>query len=77
MSPGVDKTPSTHWFGCWKVHEGCRASGKEKVLEFFEEKKGTWHYSDIAETLGYDLELVVDICDELEKDGEIGEITFV
>ena len=41
-----------------------------EILELFSNEQ-TLYYSDIAERLGLDLELVVDICKELENRGEI------
>jgi hypothetical protein len=46
---------------------------KREVLELFQ-AGGTFFYSDIAERLRLDLPMVVEICQELEEEGEIGEI---
>ena len=46
--------------------EVSREEVKEKVLKLFEDK-GELDYGDIFEKLGFDLKLIVEICDELEK----------
>ena len=43
-----------------------------KEIEGLFKKGETLYYSDIAERLGLDLEVVVDICNELEDKGIIG-----
>lgn len=48
-----------------------RDQAMKEIIDLF--KKGeTLYYSDIAKQLGLDLELVVDICSELEDKGHIG-----
>ena len=49
---------------------GDRWEAKQKIERLFEKGKTLW-YSDIAELLGLDLGLVVDICKELELEGKI------
>jgi len=43
---------------------------KKEILELFS-KGQTLYYSDIAEQLGLDLRLVVEICNKLQTEGEI------
>ncbi|MCK4404541.1 MAG: hypothetical protein KAW02_05565 [candidate division Zixibacteria bacterium] len=43
---------------------------KKEIVKLFQ-KSGSLYYSDIAEQLRLDLELVVDLCAELEKEGKI------
>jgi len=43
---------------------------KKEIAELFD-KSGTLYFSDIAEMLRLDLELVVQLCEELEKEGKI------
>jgi regulator of replication initiation timing len=52
------------------LREISREKAKEEIRQLFS-SGGTLYYSDIAEELRLDLELVVDICDELQKDEEI------
>ena len=49
---------------------GNRWESKQKIEQLFKKGKPLW-YSDIAETLGLSLELVVDLCKELELEGKI------
>ena len=44
---------------------------KQAIRELFSNGQ-TFYYSDIAEQLDVDLKSVVDVCRELQKDGEIG-----
>jgi len=48
-----------------------RKEAMKEIQELFKEGE-TLYYSDIAERLKLDLELVVDICNELESNGIIG-----
>lgn len=48
-------------------------TAKKEVLELFEQK-GELDYGDIIETLGLDLEIIVDVCRELQEEGRIQEI---
>lgn len=49
---------------------------KQEVEELFSSSKKDLYYSDIMEKLGLDLELVVEICKELIKEGKIEDITL-
>ena len=49
---------------------GDRWEAKRKIEGLFKKGKLLW-YSDIAEILGLDLKLVVDICKELVEEGKI------
>ncbi len=49
-----------------------REEAKSEIIKLFQ-KGGVHDYGEIAETLQIDLPLVVDICNELEKEGHIGE----
>lgn len=49
---------------------GDRWEAKQKIERLFKERKELW-YSDIAEILGLDLKLIVDICRELVEEGKI------
>ena len=53
---------------------GNKWESKQKIERLFKKCKTLW-YSDIAETLGLDLELVVDICEELIEEGKIKDAT--
>lgn len=46
---------------------------KEQILKLFEEK-GELDYIEIVSTLDLDLKLVVEICEELEKEKKIGVV---
>ena len=48
-----------------------REEAKKEIRELFQTGE-TLFYSDIATRLGLDLKLVVDICDELVEEGEVG-----
>lgn len=47
-----------------------KEQAKQEILELFQ-SAGTLFYSDIAERLRIDLPVVVEICQELEEEGEI------
>lgn len=49
-----------------------RKQAKEEIYQLFRESKKTLFYSDVAEQLNLDLELAVELCNELEKEGAIG-----
>jgi dCTP deaminase len=49
-----------------------RQQAKAEILDLFKNSNETLFYSDIAERLRLDLELVVELCNELEKEGCIG-----
>jgi len=53
------------------LREISREEAKEEIRQLFLNGR-TLYYSDIAEELGLDLKLVVDICHELQESGEIG-----
>ncbi len=53
------------------LREISREEAKEEIRRLFSSGK-TFYYSDIAQELGLDLEMVVGICNELQKQGEIG-----
>ena len=46
-----------------------------EIVQLFKQSKKPLFYSDVAERLNLDLELVVELCNELEKDGQIGVLT--
>ena len=48
-----------------------REQAKQEIMELFQTGE-TLYYSDIAQRLRIDLPLVVEICQELENEGEIG-----
>lgn len=52
------------------LRETPRDQAKKEIAELFQ-KTGSLYYSDIAEQLRLDLELVVDICAELKNEGKI------
>ena len=52
------------------LRELTRDEAKTEILELFSRQQALY-YSDIAEQLRLDLELVVDICNELESAGEV------
>jgi oligoendopeptidase F len=52
------------------LREISKEEAKKEIRQLFSEGK-TLYYSDIAEHLGLDLQLVVEICNELQKSGEI------
>lgn len=47
-----------------------REKAKKEIVELFQESE-TLYFSDIAERLRLDLELVVELCAELQKEGKI------
>lgn len=49
-----------------------RTQAKEEILELFKSARNPLYYSDVAEQLSFDLELVVELCHELETAGQIG-----
>lgn len=51
-----------------------REEAKREVLDLFQSTTGPLFYSDIAERLQMDLEQVLDITNELEREGLIGEL---
>ena len=56
------------------IVSGNRWECKRKVEKLFNKKKELW-YSDIARTLGLSLKLVVDLCEELELEGKIENVS--
>lgn len=52
------------------LREISREQAKQEVQQLFSSRR-TLYYSDIAKELSLDLELVVDICRELEENGEV------
>lgn len=52
------------------LREVSREEAKQEIRQLFSSGQ-TLYYSDIAEELRLDLKLVVDICEELQKDEEI------
>ena len=54
-----------------------RAQAKNEILKLFKSAKETLFYSDVAEQLSLDLELVVELCHELETEGQIGVLNQV
>ena len=52
------------------LREISKEEAEKEILELFS-KGHTLYYSDIAEQLGLDLKLVVEICNELQSRGEI------
>lgn len=53
-----------------------KKQAKDEIVRLFKESKRTLFYSDVAEQLNLDLELVVELCNELEKQGTIGVLGF-
>ena len=51
-----------------------RSQAKEEILNLFKKSKKTLFYSDVAERLSLNLELVVALCNELESEGRIGAL---
>lgn len=49
-----------------------RDDAKHEILELFKNAKKSLFYSDVAEQLQLDLELVLELCLELENEGHIG-----
>ncbi len=52
-----------------------RKQAKKEIYQLFRDSKHTLFYSDVAEQLNLDLELAVELCNELEKEGAIGVLT--
>jgi dCTP deaminase len=52
-----------------------RSQAKDEILALFKKSRKTLFYSDLAEQLNLDLELVVELCNELEGEGCIGVLT--
>jgi regulator of replication initiation timing len=52
------------------LREISKEEAKKEILELFSQGH-TLYYSDVAEQLGLDLQLVVEICNELQSKGEI------
>ena len=52
------------------LREISREEAKEEIRNLFSTGR-TLYYSDIARDLSLDLEMVVDICNELQKSGEV------
>jgi len=52
------------------LREISKKEAKEEIKQLFSSGR-TLYYSDIAEELRLDLELVVDICHELQESGEL------
>ncbi|MBA7688411.1 hypothetical protein ES703_96891 [subsurface metagenome] len=53
------------------LREITREAAKKEIRNLFSIGR-TLYYSDIAKELSLELEMVVDICNELQKSGEIG-----
>lgn len=53
------------------VRDITKEEAKEEIRELFSKGK-TLYYSDVVKELGLDLELVVEACNELEREGVIG-----
>jgi dCTP deaminase len=51
-----------------------REDAREEILNLFKSTTGPLYYSDIAQRLGIDLEQVLEITSELEREGIIGEL---
>ncbi|HEY2934308.1 MAG TPA: dCTP deaminase [Acidobacteriota bacterium] len=49
-----------------------REKAKEEIVTLFKNSNRTLFYSDVSEELELDLELVVELCNELENEGVIG-----
>jgi hypothetical protein len=49
-----------------------RDQAKTEILNLFKKSHKTLFYSDVSELLSLDLELVVELCNELENEGLIG-----
>ena len=58
-----------------EVRDVPRSIAKQEILALFHKSKEPLFYSDIADQLRLDFSLVVDICREIEKSGEIEEAT--
>ncbi|HEY6392622.1 MAG TPA: hypothetical protein VIX89_15175, partial [Bryobacteraceae bacterium] len=51
-----------------------KEEAREEILNLFKSSTGPLYYSDIAQRLGLDLEQVLEITNELEREGIIGEL---
>lgn len=49
-----------------------REQAKEEILDLYKKSSGSLFYSDVAEQLSLDLEVVLELCTELENEGKIG-----
>jgi hypothetical protein len=49
-----------------------REEAKKEILDLYKQSKASLFYSDMAERLALDLEVVLELCTELENEGEIG-----
>src|SRR5208282_731933 len=49
-----------------------RDQAKKEILDLYRQSKTPLFYSDVAERLSLDLETVLELCTELENEGEIG-----
>ena len=56
------------------LRELSKEEAKQEIRDLFT-AGGTWYYSDIVRRLKLDAEMVVDICNELMEEGEIGVST--
>jgi dCTP deaminase len=45
---------------------------RQEILDLYKESKVSLFYSDVAEQLALDLEIVLELCTELENEGKIG-----
>lgn len=54
------------------LQEISREEAKKQVIDYFIEHKSAW-LSEIAEKLRLDIELIIDITNELEKEGKLRE----
>ena len=52
-----------------------RKQAKDEILKLFKDSSKPLFYSDVAEQLNLDLELVVELCSELEKQNQIGVLS--
>ena len=55
-----------------EIREIGREQAKAEIVELFGATEGPLYFSDIEAQLGIELELVVEICKELIKEGAIG-----
>jgi dCTP deaminase len=49
-----------------------REQAKQEILDLYKKERGPLFYSDVASRLSLDLEVVLELCNELENEGEIG-----
>jgi len=45
---------------------------RQEILDLYKKSEGSLFYSDVAERLALDLEVVLELCTELENEGKIG-----